>query len=130
MFSDKRAWAALVVCVVVGAGCSGKQQEPEAKVSFQADVKPILDKHCLQCHQPGGDGYKQSELGMESYASLMKGTKYGAVIVPGSSVSSTLVRLVEGKADPSIAMPHGQAPLSKQEIEVIAKWVDQGAIDN
>ena len=35
----------------------------------------------------------------------MKGTKLGSVIVPGSSISSTLVILIEHKADPSINMP-------------------------
>jgi len=47
--------------------------------------------------------------------------------VPGSSVSSTLYRLVSGKADPSIRMPHGQAALSDTDVSTIATWIDQGA---
>ncbi|MCK7580275.1 MAG: hypothetical protein MZV65_34635 [Chromatiales bacterium] len=45
---------------------------------------------------------------MSSYESLMKGTKFGPVIVPGSSLTSALNMLVEGRADPSIKMPHGK----------------------
>jgi hypothetical protein len=60
----------------------------------------------------------------------MKGTKLGPVIVPGSAESSTLYRLVAGKADPKINMPHGKAPLTPGEIETIRLWIDQGAMDN
>jgi hypothetical protein len=58
---------------------------------------------------------------------MMKGTKFGAVVVPGSSVSSTLYRLVSGQADPSIRMPHGQTALSEADAAMIAAWIDQGA---
>jgi hypothetical protein len=57
----------------------------------------------------------------------MKGTKFGPVIVPGSSVGSTLYRLVAGQADPSIRMPHGQAALPDEDVAMIAAWIDQGA---
>jgi hypothetical protein len=58
---------------------------------------------------------------------MMKGTKFGAVVVPGSSVSSTLYRLVSGQADPSIRMPHGQSALPDTDVATIAAWIDQGA---
>jgi hypothetical protein len=49
------------------------------------------------------------------------------VVVAGSSVSSTLYRLVSGQADPSIRMPHGQAALPEADVKLIANWIDQGA---
>ena len=60
----------------------------------------------------------------------MKGTKFGPVIVAGDSFNSTLIVLVEGRADPSIAMPHEGPGLSKDEIEALKSWIDQGALDN
>jgi hypothetical protein len=102
----------------------------EPKPSYTTDVRPILDKYCAECHMPDKVGAKKSGFQIDSYASIMKGTKLGPVIVPGSAESSTLYRLVAGKADPKINMPHGKAPLTPGEIETIRLWIDQGAMDN
>ena len=108
------------------AGCSF-----EPNVSYQADVKPILDKHCKSCHMEGGAGFVASGLRMDSYEDLMKGTKYGPIVVPGDSLSSTLNILVEGRADESIRMPHTDTDvLNEDEIRTLKLWVDQGAKDN
>lgn len=79
---------------------SGNSQA--AGVSFAKHVKPLLDKHCTECHRSGGEGATKSGFLIESYDSLMKGTKFGAVIVPGDAVSSSLYRLLAGEVDPSI----------------------------
>ena len=60
----------------------------------------------------------------------MKGTQYGPVIVAGDSASSTLYRLVAGKVDKSIQMPHGKEKLSSAEVATIENWIDQGAKNN
>jgi mono/diheme cytochrome c family protein len=104
------------------AGCSDK-----AALTYQTNIKPILDVNCVSCHVPGGAGYEKSGLRLDSYDAIMKGTRFGAVVVPGSSVSSTLYRLVSGKADPSIRMPHGAAALPDADVTTIAAWIDQGA---
>ena len=103
------------------AGCGDKP------LTYQADIKPILDANCVACHVPGGTGYDQTGLQLDSYDAVMKGTKLGPVVVAGSSVSSTLYRLVSGQADPSIRMPHGQAALPDADVSKIAAWIDQGA---
>lgn len=118
----------LMLCLspIVIAGCGG-----EGVVSFARDVKPILDQNCMQCHQQGGKGQQASGFGMETYAELMKGTRYGPMIIAGDVEGSNLVVLMEGRADPSISMPHGQQKtISKQSIETIKLWIDQGAKNN
>ncbi len=116
--------AASVLAVAL-AGC-GK----EPQVSFKSAVKPILDKHCAACHVGEGDGVKASGFQVDSYASVMKGTKFGPMVVAGDAASSSLYRLVAGKVDKSIRMPHGKEKLSDGEIGTIQKWIDQGAKDN
>lgn len=116
------ALAALVMFLMLGAACT-------RDVSFQEDVKPILGA-CRSCHIPGTDGYKASGFSVDTYEGVMKGTKFGAMIEPGSSVSSSLVILLEGKADPAINMPHGKRPLPEKEIDTIKTWIDQGARNN
>jgi len=107
--------------VALLAGCGDKP------LTYQADIKPIIEANCVSCHVPGGTGYEQTGLQLDSYDALMKGTKLGPVVVAGSSVSSTLYRLVSGQADPSIRMPHGQGALPDAEVSKIAAWIDQGA---
>ena len=119
----------LAVCLVVSALSACGRSEPA--VSFASDVKPILQKRCGECHAPGQPGYEASQLGFATYDELMKGTKFGPVVVPGDSLGSNLIILVEGRADPSIAMPHGDnEPLLKGEIETLKVWIDQGAVNN
>ena len=57
-------------------------------------------------------------------------TKPARDVKPGDSLSSVLIMLVEGRADPSIKMPHGKDSLPKEQIEVLKKWVEQGAKNN
>ncbi len=117
------------------------------EVSFRKDVYPILQQNCAVCHTPGAVGYAQSGFSVQSYQSVMRGTKYGPMVIPGSSLSSNLVVLLEHAASPSISMPKmyqvmirnhrkyivpsGQARrLSPHDVRLIKEWVDQGAKDN
>jgi hypothetical protein len=118
--------AGLLTVLLVTPGC-----ERDDPVSFAADVKPLLDQHCTGCHVPGQAGYETSGLATDSYAGLMKGTKFGPVVVAGDSFNSTLVVLIEGRADPSINMPHGSLrELNEQEVAIIRRWIDGGAMND
>jgi hypothetical protein len=100
-------------------------------VSYKDDIHPILQDYCLGCHVPGGKGYERSGLDLRTYESLMKGTRFGPVVKPGSSLSSTLNVVVSGHADPSISMPFGlKGGLPKEKIDLLNVWVDQGAQNN
>ncbi|MFV9615815.1 MAG: c-type cytochrome domain-containing protein [Gammaproteobacteria bacterium] len=104
----------------------------EPTISYQSDIYPILKDNCLQCHvSPNGIGFLKTGLNMASYESLMHGTIYGPVIVPGDSRRSVLNKLVEGRAGNYMRMPHDKKdPLTKEEIEVLRLWVNQDAINN
>jgi len=114
----------LVSSALLLAGCSEKE------ISYKADIQPILQQYCLECHAEGGKGYEKSGLLLTSYEGVMKGTRFGSIIKPGDALSSTLIMLVEGRADPSIKMPHGKESLPKEKIELLKQWVKQGAKNN
>jgi uncharacterized membrane protein len=100
-------------------------------VSYSNHVAPILQTHCLKCHNKNGEGYVKSGLNMETYSTLMAGTKFGPIINPGNSLTSNLVILINGKADPAISMPHGSLHmLTESERDTVALWIDQGAKEN
>jgi hypothetical protein len=103
----------------------------EKAVSFSQDVRPIIDENCLVCHQEGGKGFEASGFSMVTYDDLMKGTKFGPMIISGDSAGSNMIVLMEGRADPSISMPHGSTdPVRKADIEILRLWIDQGAKNN
>ncbi|RMG40138.1 MAG: DUF1553 domain-containing protein [Planctomycetota bacterium] len=105
-----------------------ENSEPPAtagqKVSFYKQIRPIFQARCHGCHQPAkADG----RYVMTSFESLLKGGKSGeAAIVPGKPEESFLLDLIlplNGKAK----MPKNGKPLSDAEIELIEKWIEQGA---
>jgi hypothetical protein len=123
-------WLLLATLPIALAGALTGCAREEA-VSFSQDVKPIIDKNCLACHQEGGKGFEASGFSMVTYDELMKGTKFGPMIISGDSAGSNMIVLMEGRADPSISMPHGTMdPVAKADIETIRIWVDQGAKNN
>ena len=99
-------------------------------VSFTEDVYPILELRCMECHQPGGSGYETSGLDLRSYNGLMKGTKHGPIVVPGSAFTSNLIAVIDGRTDASLRMPHNRKRMSKCERLLLRFWVSQGAKDN
>ena len=118
----------ILTCLLLSAiaGCM-----VEDAVSYSRDVKPIIQNNCLSCHEQGGSGYEASGFSMETYDDLMKGTNFGPMVIPGDSEGSNMVVLMEGRADPSISMPHGgMDPVSKQDIDTLRRWIDQGAKKN
>lgn len=128
MISKCLVWLpAAALTLLAASGC----ERSAPAVSYQRDVAPILDKHCKACHVPGQAGYVVSGFELTGYESLMKGTQFGPVVLPGDPLTSVLVMLIEGRVDPSIRMPHGEArPMSQAEIQTIRTWVEQGAKNN
>ena len=100
----------------------------QPRISYQHDVAPILGAKCLECHlPPKGTGYLKSGLSMSSYESLMQGTIFGPVIIPGDSRHSVLNMVVEDRLNTSMRPPQ---PLTTEEITILRLWVDQGAKNN
>ncbi len=104
------------------------------EVSFKRDVQPILIDYCVSCHHPSpsSKGYAKSGLDLTSYESLMKGTKFGKVVIPGDSEASTFTKLLTG-TNRGLKMPMGLnagGTLDRQYILTLRKWVKQGAKNN
>lgn len=104
----------------------------KSEVSFKNDVQPILQDHCVSCHAPGRKGYLVSALDLTSYEGVMKGTKFGPVVIPGDSNTSTFTKLLTG-TNAGLKMPMGlnaSGTLEKRSILILRKWVTQGAQNN
>jgi mono/diheme cytochrome c family protein len=93
-----------------------------ANVSFQANVLPIFEQHCVECH---GDERSEEGLKLVRYRTVMGGSQNGPVVVAGDPDGSYLLEMiVSGK------MPKEGPPLSDTEIEIIHAWIEAGAQEN
>ncbi len=114
------------------------------KVDFVKDVQPILTESCAKCHSLNPKNPKRkgaAEFRLDDKAAAMKGGRSGVAIVPGDSKKSLMVQLlagpvprpVKGEDDEDIdAMPKAKKgekwkPLPKDQVAIVAKWIDEGA---
>ena len=94
--------------------------------SYYNDVRPILQKSCAGCHQPGNP---MSGLALTEYPAIVKGgTKHGAAVNPGAAEESPLLRYVTGALEPR--MPMGGEPLPEADVAVLKAWIAEGALDD
>jgi len=96
---------------------------PQA-LDFVRDVRPILAKHCFECHGPET---QESGLRLDERGSAIKRAKSGRLaIVPGKSTASRLLQVITGR-DAKLSMPPDGPRLAAGEIDTLRRWIDQGA---
>jgi hypothetical protein len=124
----------LIALLAIGTGCS--REASVKQVSFKNDIYPIFQERCMTCHALGAPGCVASGFSLATYDTLMQGTKFGPMVIPGDSAASNILTLVKHQADPSIAMPRSLTAgkpsewLQPQQIELIETWINQGAKNN
>jgi hypothetical protein len=94
-------------------------------VSFTRDVRPILVGNCLKCH--GFDpSTRRAKLRLDRFEHATADRRGGPAIVPGDAAASPLLARVSAQ-DPDERMPPEGEPLSAAEIDVLRRWIDEGA---
>ena len=120
--------AGLILGLLSGMAVPGNAKAEHA--SFKDEILPIIQKYCVECHQPGGEGFEKSGLDMSTYEGIMKGTKHGPIVVPGDAFLSNLNVLIEGRAARHLRMPYHGKELTKWQRLIIRRWVNRGAKNN
>jgi hypothetical protein len=93
-----------------------------ADVDFEQDIKPIFRARCASCH---GAVKQESELRLDAGALVLKGGT-GPVVDPGDSKSSELVTRVLSDEE-GYRMPPEGARLTTTQLELVRRWIDDGA---
>jgi uncharacterized membrane protein len=115
---------ALLVVLLIGCG--------KKEVSFRTDIQPMLNNRCVQCH---GAEKPAGKVMLTTYESLVSSTVSRwkkPVVIPGNPGDSWLY-LRTGTTQPHFRMPPDTltvVPLTDKEIELIGRWIQQGAKNN
>ncbi len=94
--------------------------------SYAQHVQPILDKRCASCHSRRLKG----NYSVVDYNAVMTSGDNAPVIIAGDAANSILVQMLHGiKTDAGGQMPPARA-LRADQIQLIERWIDQGAQNN
>jgi nitrate/TMAO reductase-like tetraheme cytochrome c subunit len=85
-----------------------------ANPTFDNTIGALFASRCTVCH----GATPAAELSFLTYADAMKGGKDGAVILPGDSANSMLIKIQSGKHF---------ANFTPEELAVLIQWIDAGA---
>ena len=108
------------------AGCGPKQ------VSYNKEVQPVLNAHCVKCH--GGEKMR-AKISLVSYEAVMNArsiTDQGTIVTAGNAATSRLYVLCATE-QAQYRMPPDTfhlAPVAPEELGAIGRWIMQGAKNN
>jgi hypothetical protein len=105
---------------------SGGDRDAAGVEFFEKRIRPLLVKHCYECHAAGAKKIR-GELWLDSRAGVLKGGQSGPVLVAGKPEQSLLIRAVH-HAEKDLRMPPKEK-LSAAEIADLEAWVKMGAPD-
>jgi len=111
---------------VIAAITGRASPAPKPADVFAETVRPILEKHCLQCH--GGE-HPAGGYALDRKAGAFQGVTAGtAGIVPGDPAQSELARrILLPPEHPDAMPPPGRPAVNAAETLSIVHWIQQGA---
>ena len=97
-------------------------------VSYHRQIRPLFQAHCQGCHQPAKP---QGGFVMTEVARLLGAGDSGAAgVVPGKPDESRIVELITPGSDGTAEMPKQGKALGAAEIELVRRWIAEGASDD
>ena len=116
-----------IILAVLFAGCSfcnvPAPAAEQARVDFVRDIEPIFAAKCQACHGPDE---QEGQLRLDAKASVTKGGVSGVLFEVGKAKASLLYRMLAGIGEVE-RMPVDDEPLTADQIELIRRWIDEGA---
>lgn len=96
----------------------------EDSPDFERNIRPLMKRHCGKCH---GVDTQKSGLRLDAREPAFRGGDSGPVIVPGKSRESEILRRIRSDV-PEERMPPEGPRLTENEIQLLERWIDTGAI--
>lgn len=121
MYKKKILWISLLLLCVLASVLYFTRDEP---IDFSVQVKPIINKNCITCH--GGVKAKAGFSLLFREDALAKTESGKPAIIPGNPGASEMIRRIN-LTDPEERMPYKHPALTKEEINILTRWVKEGA---
>ena len=100
-----------------------------AAVDFLREVQPLFAEHCYHCHGVDAETRKGGLRLDLREAALQGGESDGPAIVPGQPERSPLIaRLTTHDSDELMPPPKAKKPVNAAQIEVLKRWIAEGAV--
>ena len=117
----------LIFTALLGSGSGASTlSATDGFAFFESQVRPLLVKHCYECHSEEADKQKGG-LWLDRKAGWETGGDGGPSIVPGNPDASLLIHSIR-YADENLQMPP-KSKMTTEEIAVFEQWVAMGAPD-
>lgn len=105
------------------AKAMGKDPAAAEKVVFVEDVAPLIENRCLRCH---GATNARGGLRLDTLAGWRQGGQSGQLLLPGNPQRSLIIMKLLAPENQG-RMPAQGEPFSREEIQKIGLWIQQGA---
>jgi hypothetical protein len=115
-----RWFGGVVLTLVIADACLLRSDS----VDFNTQVKPIINRRCITCH--GGVRAKGGFSLLFREDAFAKTTSGKPAIIPGDPDHSEMIRRLTLK-DPEERMPYKHEPLTSDEVDILKRWVREGA---
>ncbi|MCA9191658.1 MAG: PSD1 domain-containing protein [Planctomycetales bacterium] len=111
------------ICLTLVLTCN--DLHGQEKINFNSQVRPIFAANCISCH----GGVKQAGDVSFVYAEKVLPPE-GWIVTPGNAEESELISRVSSDDDELRMPPPGESEtaLTKAEIDILTKWIEQGAV--
>src|SRR6056297_827688 len=121
-----RLYLTVALAVIVSSTVSAEQITQDERQFFEAKIRPVLVKHCYECHSHGSDVV--SDYALDAPDGLRSGGASGEpAVVPGEPDASSLIAALRYGEDGLQMPPAGK--LSGRVIADFERWVAMGAPD-
>lgn len=118
---------ALVGSTTVSLALAEPTSAEGPRVEFARDVLPILSAHCFACHGPD-EVHREADLRLDVEADAKRPGDQGAAITAGQPSASLLMdRVTSVDPDQVMPPPHSNRKLESEQIEILRRWIAQGA---
>lgn len=122
MFALKSTDWILGFAIAMASALSTSAVLADDAVEYNRDVRPILSDRCFQCHGPDASKRQAKlRLDVESIA------KAKAIVANRPAKSPVIERIVSDDEDVKMPPVDSGKKLSAAEIEILRKWIAQGA---
>ncbi len=111
----------LAIFATLLLACQSRPKLTTEEEFFVREIKPVLEKNCLRCHN---GAILPGKLDLSSRATALRTDDF---IIPGNHKASLLAQAIGRQGNHPKLMPKLELSLTDMQIGAICEWIDDGA---